>query len=275
MKGRFGRLLPFCLLLVLAAHGHAAFEDLELGVADQAMGGTGVCGTGLSSVMSNPAALAREEGPAVCAASRLPFSLFDFATHGLDGSLALASGLTGSLSLRMFGFEDYSEKLAAVTVAGRLGRGMSFGIQPVVAVVDIADGQSSYGSAAAWAVNAGLQAEVYSRWMLSASARNVFDARIGESGERFESRLDIGLAYRPSAGLESRVALSRDYRGTRIRFGQSVPVGPVSLMAGVKSSPASFTGGIAVEVEGIRLSYAVETHPDLELTHQAGVGYAF
>lgn len=253
----------------------AAFEELELGVADQAMGGTGVSGLGLSSIMSNPASLARESGPALFASSRLPFSVLDLATHGLDASMPLTGSWVGGASVRMFGFEDYSETLFALTAAGRLGPGMLFGVQPVIGMVDIADGRSSYGGAAAFSLNAGLQAEVYSRWMLAASVRNLFESRIGESAESFQRRLDIGLAYEPASGLVSRVALSRDYRGMRFHFGQAVPVGPASVLAGVRTDPASLTAGLSFVVSGIDLQYGFESHPDLDPTHQLGVGYAF
>lgn len=261
--------------LALPPQALAAFEELELGVADQAMGGTGVTGLGLTSIMSNPAGLARESGPALFASSRLPFSAFDLATHGLDASMPLAGSWVGGASIRMFGFEDYSETLFALTAAGRLGPGMLFGVQPVIGIVDIADGQSSYGGAAAFSLNAGLQAEIYARWMLAASVRNLFESRIGESSESFQRRLDIGLAYEPSAGLISRAALSRDYRGMRIHFGQAVPVGPVLVLAGVRTDPAALTAGLSFVVSGINLQYGFESHPDLDPTHQLGVGYAF
>ena len=268
-------LLLFALLAVLSPDCLAAFEELELGVADQAMGGTGVAGAGLPSVLSNPSCLARVEGTSAYASSRLPFSVLDLATHGLDFSTPLAEGWAAGLSMRAFGSGDYSEKLVALTASGRLGRGTYAGIQPVFGRVDITDGQSSYGGASAFSLNAGMQAEVYSRWMLAASVRNLFESRIGESSESFHRNLDIGLAYEPSAGLVTRVVLSRDYRGMRIRFGQAVPVGPVSVLAGVRTDPAVITAGLSTSISGIEFQYGVESHPDLSPTHQFGVGYAF
>lgn len=275
--GTIGPAVPALLLLLTLAppQASAAFEELEIGVADQAMGGTGVVGLGPSSVLSNPASLARGGGWTVYASSRLPFTAFDFATHGLDVSTSVTDTWSAGASMRVFGFEDYAETLLAFTAAGRLGRGMLFGVQPVFGKVDIADGQSSYGSASAFSLNAGIQAEVYSRWMLAASVRNVFESRIGESGETFGRKLDAGLSYEPSAGLVSRVVLSRDYRGMRIHVGQSVPVGPLSVLAGVRTDPAVLTAGLSARVSGIELQYGFESHPDLSPTHQFGVGYAF
>jgi hypothetical protein len=262
-------------LAVAALPAAAAFEELELGVADLAMGGTGVLGAGPSSAGANPAALARIGGMEASAASRLPFSVADLATHGIDLAVPVSGSWAAGAGLRAFGFEEYREVTASATVAGRLGRGMWLGVQPVFGSVDIADGQSSYGSASGFSMNLGLQAEVYDRWMLAASVHNLFESRIGESGETFERRLDVGASFEASAGMISRVALSRDYRGMRVHAGQSLPLGPLTLMAGVRSSPACITGGASATISGVTVEYAVETHPDLDPTHQAGVRYAF
>lgn len=273
--GCLRRAVLLAVVILSSPAALAAFEELELGVADQAMGGTGVAGTGLPSVLSNPSCLAHGGGTSAYASSRLPFTVLDLATHGLDVSTPLAGNWAAGLSMRAFGSGDYSEMLVALTASGRLGRGMYFGIQPVFGRVDIADGQSSYGGASAFSLNAGMQAEVYSRWMLAASVRNLFESRIGESSESFHRNLDVGLAYEPSAGLVTRFVLSRDYRGMRIRFGQAVPVGPVSVFAGVRTDPAVITAGLSTSVSGIEFQYGIESHPDLSPTHQFGVGYAF
>ncbi|NLP05780.1 conjugal transfer protein TraF [Candidatus Fermentibacteria bacterium] len=263
------------LVLAAAPPALAAFEELELGVADQAMGSTGVMGTGAVSVLSNPASPAGSAGWSVTASSRLPFSITDLATHGLDVSMPLRGTWRGSASIRQFGFSEYSEQMVAVTISGMLGRELAFGIQPTLGAVSIGDGVSSYGSATALSLNAGFQARICGRWRIGASVRNPFESGIGESGEHLERRIDAGVAYEPSAGMESRFSLSRDFRGTRVHAGQAVPVGPLSLMAGVGTSPVTISGGLSACVSGVRLEYAVQSHPDLQPTHQAGITYVF
>lgn len=266
---------PLLVLLAAAGISGAAFEELELGVADQAMGGSGVLGWTCGSLLSNPAASAGASGWQAAAASRLPFTAMDLATHGLDASFPLAGAWRGGLSLRYFGFPDYNEQLAAFTASGMLGRGLSAGVQPVFARVGIADGVSEYGSATAVSLNFGLRAEVYGRWVFAASIHNPLEVRLGESDERLERRMDIGAAYMPAAGMESRFSVSRDFRGLRLHAGQAVPVGPVSLMAGVQTDPVSLSGGFGATVGGVSFEYALQTHPDLAPTHQAGAAYAF
>ena len=262
------------LAFLFATPSWAAFEELEVGVPIQAMGGTGVVGTGLVSALYNPAALAWQRTPSVVAGSRLPFTNTDFATHGLDGALPV-SGMTCAASLRYFGSDLYSEQVLALTAATLLTDEMAFGLQPTIARVAIEDGVSSYGSATAVSWNMGFQVRVYPRWMLAATVRNPFQARLGESGDYLQRRLDGGLRYEPATGLASRLVVSQDYRGTRIMVGQSLPLGPVVLRAGAMSDPASLTGGFTVNLGDMEVDYGVQTHPELDPSHQAGVRYAF
>ena len=48
----------FFALLILTGQSYAAFEELEIGVASQAMGGTGVVLYGAEMALFNPAAVA-------------------------------------------------------------------------------------------------------------------------------------------------------------------------------------------------------------------------
>jgi hypothetical protein len=262
------------MALAIAMPAWAAFEELEVGVPLQAMGGTGVVGTGLSSVLYNPAGLAWQEVPSVAAGSRLPFTNADFATHGLDGAMPLY-GMTCAASLRYFGSDLYSEQVLALTTATLLTDEMAFGLQPTLARNDIADGVSSYGSGTAISWNMGFQVRVYPRWMLAASVRNPFQARLGESGDYLHRRLDGGVRYEPADGLASRFVVSQDFRGTRLMVGQSLPLGPVVLRAGAVSDPASLTAGLTVDLAGMQVDYGVQSHPRLDPSHQAGVRYAF
>jgi hypothetical protein len=267
--------LFFLILLAMAGQATAAFEELEIGVAAQAMGGTGVVLFGTGSVLFNPASIAGAETITATLSGRLPFSNMDFGTYGADGALPLAGRWKAGLSLRYFGGDLYNEQMAAVTFAGMLTDDMSFGIQPVICRAQIADGVSEYGSATAFAVNAGFQVRMYDRWLLAASIRNPFQARIGESGEYLKRRMDAGLRYEPSGGMISALTFSRDLDGTRVHVGQALPLGPLTVMAGVQSGPVAISGGLETSVSGILLDYAVITHPQLDLTHQFGVTYDF
>lgn len=267
--------IPLLLLLVIPGQVFAAFEELEIGVAAQAMGGTGVVLYGTDAVLFNPASIAGGNGTSVTVSGRLPFSNLDFGTYGVDGALHLSGRWRAGVSLRYFGGDLYSEQMGALTFAGMLTDDMSLGLQPVFCRAEIADGVSEYGSATAFAVNTGFQVRMYDRWLLAASVRNPFQARLGESGEYLRRRMDIGLRYEPTTGMVSALTFSRDFRGTRIHVGQALSLGPLALMAGVQSGPVTVSGGMQTTVGGVRVDYAVITHPQLDLTHQFGVTYDF
>jgi len=263
------------VLLVLAGQSTAAFEELEIGVISQAMGGTGVVLSGAGMTLFNPAAIADISGITVTASGRLPFSNMDFGTYGVDGAFHLSGKWNAGVNLRYFGGDLYNEQMAAVTFAGMLTDDMSFGLQPVICRAVIADGVSEYGSASTFAFNMGFQVQMYDRWLIAAAIRNPFQARLGESGEYLKRRIDAGLKYEPARGMISALTFSRDFNGMRIHAGQSLPLGPVTILAGVQSNPVSISGGLSTMLQGIVLEYAVVSHPQLDLTHQFGVTYDF
>lgn len=272
---RMSSAVLFFALLILAGQSMAAFEELEIGVTSQAMGGTGVVLYGADMALFNPAAIAEINNRTVTASSRLPFTNMDLVTYGIDGAFQISSKWNAGVNLRYFGGDLYNEQMAAVTLAGMLTNDMSFGLQPVICRASIADGVSEYGSATAMAVNMGFQVRMYRRWLLAASIRNPFQARLGESGEYLKRRIDAGLRYEPATGMISALTFSRDFNGMRIHVGQSLPLGLVTILAGVQSNPVSISGGLDTYVSGIALKYAVITHPQLDLTHQFGVTYDF
>jgi hypothetical protein len=276
MTLRTGVILVTGFLLAIVSSSMASFEELEVGITAQAMGGTGVVARGLGAIFWNPASVAGSSSPAVSVSGRLPWTSFDFATLAVDGIIPISDSWTAGATVRYFGGDLYTEQAVALTAAGLLTRDMAIGIQPVYCRAAIEDGVSSYGSASAIAFNIGFQVTMYSRWMIAASVRNPFQARLGDSGEYLQRKIDAGVSYEPFPGMITAVTLSRDFRGTRLHVGQSLPVGDVfQLLAGAQSSPASVTGGFSLEIEGMIFEYAVQTHPQLAPTHQAGVTYAF
>lgn len=271
-----GEILVAGLLLLPVSLSMASFEELEIGITAQAMGGTGVVARGLGAIFWNPASVAGSSSPAVSVSGRLPWTSFDFTTVGVDGIVPISDSWTAGAAVRFFGGDLYTEQTVALTAAGQLTRDMAIGIQPVYCRAAIEDGVSSYGSGSAIAFNIGFQVTMYSRWMIAAAVRNPFQARLGNSGEYLQRKIDAGISYEPSPGMITAVTLSRDFRGTRLHVGQSLPLGDAFLlMAGAQSSPTSVTGGFSIEIEGLIFEYAAQTHPQLAPTHQAGVTYVF
>lgn len=261
------------LFLVIPAFG--AFEEMEMGIPAMAMGGTGVVLGGLEGVFWNPASAGDLERTEVTVSGKLPYTNFDFTTAGIDGGTPVSANWNLSGSARYFGSDLYSEQILAVTAAGKLSRDFSFGIQPVVSRVSIEDGVSSYGSATAFSVNAGFRIDMYDRWVFAAAVKNPFESRIGNSEEYMHRQMDAGVSYEPADGFVTAFALSRDFRGTRVRAGGALPLGPLTVYAGALSGPAVLTGGFSARIMEMEVSYCVQTHPELDLSHAFGVSYGF
>lgn len=269
------RLITAAALLCIALPAIGAFEEMELGIPGMAMGGTGVVLNGIQGALWNPASVADLQGTEVTVSGKLPYTDFDFATAGLDGGIPVTASWNLAASARVFGGDLYTEQILAFTAAGKLTRDLSFGIQPVVSRVAIEDGVSSYGSSMAFSVNAGFKVNMYDRWSFAAAVKNPFESRIGDSEEQMHRQMDAGVSYEPATGMVTAFALSRDFRGTRVRVGGALPLGPLTVYAGALSGPSVFTGGFSAQVRGIEVSYAAQTHPELNLTHAFGVRYAF
>jgi len=269
------RNITTAVLLFLALPAMGAFEEMELGIPGMAMGGTGVILDGLSGSLWNPASVAGLRQAEISISGKLPYTDLDFTTVGIDGGAPLSANWSLAGSARVFGGDLYSEQILAVTAAGWLTRDFAVGVQPLIARVAIEDGVSSYGSATAFSANAGLRVTMYDRWAFAASVRNPFESRIGNSQEFMHRQMDAGFSYEPADGLVTAFALSRDFRGTRVRVGGALPLGLLTLYAGAISGPAVLTGGFSAEVEGLNASYCVQTHPELSLSHAFGVTYAF
>jgi len=262
-------------LLVLALPVYASFEEIEMGITAMAMGGTGVVLGGLEGTMWNPASVASLGSAGVTVSGKMPYSSFDFTTAGLDGGAPVTQNWSLAGSARWFGGDLYNEQVLAATIAGKLTRDFAFGLQPVVSRVSISDGVSSYGSSMAFSVNAGFRVTMYDRWAFAAAVKNPLESRIGNSEEYMHRQMDAGIAYEPATGLLTAFALSRDFRGTRVRVGGALPLGPLTVYAGAMSGPAVFTGGFSAVVKGVEAVYSVQTHPELNLSHAIGVTYAF
>jgi hypothetical protein len=269
------RTITCAALLLLAIPALGAFEEMELGIPAMAMGGTGVISGGLNGVLWNPASAAGMGEAAVTVSGKIPDTDFDFSTAGIDGGAPITRNWNMVGSFRLFGGDLYSEQILAVTAAGKLTRDFSVGIQPVISRVVIEDGVSSYGSASSFSVNAGFRIDMYHRWVFAAAVKNPFESRIGNSEEYMHRQMDAGISYEPADGLVTAFTLSRDFRGTRVKVGGALPLGPLTVYAGAMSGPAVLTAGFTAAIQGVEASYSVQTHPELDLSHAFGVSYGF
>jgi hypothetical protein len=102
---------------------------------------------------------------------------------------------------------------------------------------------------------------------------NINHATFGRYKDQIPVILDTGLSIDLLENLSLNVAVEKD-----IRYNASISAGfdyciikYFTLRSGFSNEPSRYTAGVGIICSFIEIDYAVFTHPDLGLTHQAGL----
>ena len=113
------------------------------------------------------------------------------------------------------------------------------------------------------------------RWGFS--IHNLNRATVGNEDDQIPMVFNSGSSSDVINDLDLNIAAEKD-----IRYRPSVMVGIdydtieyLSLRLGFSNEPSKFSGGVGINYSLFSLDYAVFTHPDLGLTHQAGLTLSF
>ena len=89
--------------------------------------------------------------------------------------------------------------------------------------------------------------------------------------------INSGFSYNIIPELSLNLALEKDIRYTAsLRFGiDYYIIDNLSIRTGFSNEPSTFSAGIGINYSFISLDYAIINHPDLGLTHQAGILISF
>jgi hypothetical protein len=135
----------------------------------------------------------------------------------------------------------------------------------------------NYGNDAAIFINIGGLAYVtnYLRWGFS--VHNLNRATYGEDDDQIPLIFNTGLSYDFVNELTLNFAIEKDIRyKTSVQFGINYDIiENLSLRSGFSNEPSKYSVGIGINYSIFSLDYAMFTHTDLGLTHQAGVIISF
>jgi hypothetical protein len=102
---------------------------------------------------------------------------------------------------------------------------------------------------------------------------NINHASFGSYKDQIPVIFNTGLSVDLLENLSLNAAVEKD-----IRYNAGISVGLdyrmikyFSLRSGFSNEPSRYTAGVGVSYSSVELDYAVFTHPDLGLTHQAGL----
>ncbi len=225
------------------------------------------------SLFNNPAGLSqmnwREIGLYY---SPAPFGFSELANAFIayHEPLSFGSAAAGAMT---YGFELYREtRIAAGFSYNYLNRFFA-GVSLNYHTVSI----KNYGNADCFYIDMGglLYLTGHLRWGFS--IHNINHASYGGYEDQIPVILNSGASFDITDEFTLNAALEKD-----IRYNASLLMGIdydlikyFSLRTGFSNEPSRFTAGIGIHYQFINLDYAIFTHTDLGLTHQAGLVISF
>ncbi len=286
-------ILLLCTLPLLAAAQLISNPNYPV-VAAQGVGGAyTAAATGAEAIYWNPAGLAYGKGTEGRFAYQQPWSL-NFLSHlSASGFTALPKGLGGvglgvqTLSTRDGGSTLASENEIALAHGFKLQEdlhsSLAFGYALKVIGYDLGEsvagtnGQSeNLGSAATIGVDVGATAQLWDRFKLGGSFKNINHPQLGSDYKRDLPRIfSGGVSYFPYYGVRVTFDLERELeRETQFKGGVNAVIAkPLDFRFGVITNPNSFTAGFGLHWRELVLDYAFIYHPVLQPSHLIGVGF--
>jgi len=225
------------------------------------------------TLFNNPAGLAQMNWKEVgIYYSPAPFGLTELA----NGYVAYQQPFSfGSLGIggMTYGYELYRESQIIL--------GYSYNYENIFFIGAAANYQSysiqNYGSTGAFYLNLGGLVYILDdlRWGFSTS--NVNRATVGDQDDQIPVVFTTGFSFDILKNFSLNLSLEKDVRyDPSISFGIDYDlIEYLSLRIGAADNPSKFTAGVGINYSILSLDYAFFTHPDLGLTHQAGVILSF
>jgi hypothetical protein len=225
------------------------------------------------TLFNNPAGLAQMNWKEVAIYySPAPFGLTELA----NGYVAYQQPFSfGSLGIggMTYGYELYRESQIIL--------GYSYNYENIFFIGAAVNYQSysiqNYGSTGAFYLNLGGLVYILDdlRWGFSTS--NVNRATVGDQDDQIPVVFTTGFSFEILNNFSLNLSLEKDVRyDPSISFGIDYDlIEYLSLRIGAADNPSKFTAGIGINYSILSLDYAFFTHPDLGLTHQAGVILSF
>ena len=134
-----------------------------------------------------------------------------------------------------------------------------------------------YGSTGVFYFNFGGLAYITNDIRWGFAINNINRATLANEDDQIPMIFTTGFSYDVINTFTLNLALEKD-----IRYKPSLKIGInydiiqyISLRAGIANEPSVFSAGIGINYSIFSLDYALVKHPDLGLTHQAGIILSF
>lgn len=135
----------------------------------------------------------------------------------------------------------------------------------------------NYGSTGVFYLNLGGLVYILDDLRWGFSTNNINRATVGDQDDQIPVVFSTGFSFDVLQNFSLNVSLVKDIRyDLSLAFGIDYDIIEyLSLRIGAADNPSKFTAGIGINYSILGLDYAFFTHPDLGLTHQAGLTLSF
>ncbi|MEQ9591140.1 MAG: hypothetical protein RLN86_01000 [Cyclobacteriaceae bacterium] len=206
-------------------------------------------------------------------------SIFAYEVNpNLQGANRAAAGIvmpfkfvTTGLGLFRFGDDLYNEQMLSLGLSNRFGLG-SLGIK----INYIQYSAEGFGTHSAVGIDFGGIAELSKNFSIGAYIINLNQPKLKTvDEEKLPVKLTVGFRFRPSekTSISSEVQKDIVHKPT-IRAGVEFSIyKKIQFRAGANLNPTRFFSGIGYSGSRLKIDYALQFNPDMNVSHQASVGY--
>lgn len=264
----------FFTIIIICSITFSAYSQYNPGAKQISLSNSDVAlSNDVFSLFNNPAGLAqmnwREVGiyysPAPFGMSELANGYFAYHEPSSIGSFAL-----GGMS---YGFDLYKEN--RVTLGYSYNYDNNFFAGAVINYQTVAI--QNYGNDGTIFFNIGGVAYITNDLRLGFSVFNINHATIGNEDNQIPMLFNAGLSYDALNELTVNFAIEKDINfKPSLQFGINYDIVEyLSLRSGFSNEPSRYSAGIGINYSMFSLDYAMFTHNELGLTHQAGIIISF
>ena len=135
----------------------------------------------------------------------------------------------------------------------------------------------NYGSTGVFYLNLGGLVYILDELRWGFIVNNINKASVADIDDQIPMVLSTGFSFDIIDNFSLNLALEKDIRyNPSVQFGIDYDIIEyLSLRVGASNEPSRFTAGLGINYSIFSLDYAFFTHPDLGLTHQAGIILSF
>lgn len=267
MKLRYTIIIFWLLTLSAYCQYNPGAKQISLSNSDVALSDD------VFGLFNNPAGLSQMQWREVGVYySPAPFGLSELANGyvAYHEPTEIGSFAVGGMS---YGFELYRESKIALGYSYKYQNKFFIGLVINYQTVSI----QNYGNDGAFFINIGGLAYITNSFRYGFVIQNLNKATFGKDDNQIPMIINTGLSYDVADDLTMNFSVEKDieYKPS-IQFGINYDIiDNLSLRTGFSNEPSRYSAGIGINYSIFSLDYAMFTHNDLGLTHQAGVVISF